>query len=430
MQAPDAGTPLVVYPFNVHSDGNPEDLGAAVAELLVNGLDGAMGIRAVRANAPPTVSTAPKRSQQDWAQAATIRSDGGRSAPFVVGDIVQSVQRLRISAQLLATRMERGRGDVVRVASVTTASLDAAKAYFTAQREYRDGQFGAAGDAFSEALRIDPGFALASYGLSSVADMLGDRELALRSAQDALREAQRLPNRQRRLTAAYLARQREDTDEAVRLYSQLTIDDPSDAEGWRGLGETQFHHNPLRGRTSVEARDAFEEVARISPRDVGALVHLARIASLAGDPATARSVVARARTLASDEVLGRYALHVLALGGPGMEEGVGRDRLERAAARPPGPTAIELLSSRNMNALERFALQRAARGAAAALGDSRRSVTVARGRRGPRAATSCGVQLGTSVEVRRCRGRDPRATGFDRRPGPPSCPYSRRLATC
>lgn len=387
------GTELVVFPFSLHGDAGTLDLGPAVAELLAAGLDGTLGLRAVHTDALPNARSARPSAADSSSRGRWSPGPSAGTGLYLSGEIFGSGERLRINAeitdrtgatefvehtsvegdraqllslvdrlaaQVLATRVEGSRGSDSHLASVTTGSLQAAKAYFTGQHEFRQGRFGAAKDAFSEALRLDSAFALASYGLSTVADVLGENELALRAATDALDRSPHLPSRQRRLLTAYLARQRGDADEAERLYGQLTVDYPSDDDGWMGLAETLFHLNPLRGRDPSEAREAFRQVTLIDPRNIGALVHLTRIATLQGNPPDVIRYLTRARAVASDAVVGRVALHVLALGGPGGGEGseaVGRDHLERSASRLPGPSAIDLIVSADMDGLDRFGAQ-------------------------------------------------------------------------
>jgi DNA-binding SARP family transcriptional activator/tetratricopeptide (TPR) repeat protein len=387
------GTELVVYPFSIHGDAGTLDLGSAVAELLAAGLDGTLGLRAVHTDAIPDAraarpSAADSSSRGRWSPGASATA-----GVYLSGEIFGSGDRLRINAeiidrtgatefvehtsvegdrtqllslvdqlaaQVLATRVDGSRGSDSHLASVTTSSLQAAKAYFTGQTEFRAGRFGAAKDAFSEALRRDSAFALASYGLSTVADVLGENELALRAAVNALDQSPHLPSRQRRLLTAYVARQRGDAEEAERLYAQLTVDYPSDDDGWMGLAETLFHLNPLRGRDASEAREDFRQVTLIDPGNIAALVHLARIATLQGNSPDVIRYLTRARALATDAVVGRVALHVLSLGGPeGGEgsEGVDRDHLERTSSRLSGPSAIDLLVSVDMDGLDRFGAQ-------------------------------------------------------------------------
>jgi tetratricopeptide (TPR) repeat protein len=301
------GISAVVLPFTVTGDAKGAGLGSSVAELLATSLDGSLGLHAVAANA--ATAEAPPR-------------DSSRGESYA------------LAAEILASGFG-GAGGNARVASVTTSSLDAAKAYLGTEVEFRAGRFRGAIDGYQEAIRLDSGFALAQFGLSEAAEMEGDNQLVHLALGYALRNAARLPNRQKRLLTAYLSRQRGDVDHAEQLYSQIAADYPSDASAWMGLGEALFHLNPLRGRAGTDARQAFEHVMMLDPTNTNSRVHLARIAALLGQDDGARRNIELARRLAPDDVIGRYALHVLSLGGPNLEAGVARDRLERAAADLP-----------------------------------------------------------------------------------------------
>ncbi len=375
------GKTVVLGTFRVRGDGTGLDLGEAVADLLVAGLDGALGLHAVH------FSTGAARGGVRGSS-----TNGARLSPalHVSGDVVivgdglriiaeitdrsgasVSVRRTsveghrsqlfqladRLAGQLLATRVLGGGGDVNHIAPLATASLEATKAFLTGQVALRGGQFNAAKDAFLDALRLDSTFALASYRLSTIAEILGEDALAMQAATAASQQAWRLPNRHRRLLTAYHARQRGDADLAERLYTELTADYPDDDEGWMGLAETLFHLNPLRGRAASEAGSAFRRVSEIDPQNFSALVHLARIAVLEGNPHDMVRSLDQARRVCAEEVVGRVALHVIALGGFDREEGVGRDQLERLSSRLPGPTAVSLLETRDMEGLDGFGAQ-------------------------------------------------------------------------
>jgi thioredoxin-like negative regulator of GroEL len=257
----------------------------------------------------------------------------------------------RVASQLLAGRFSGARGSLARVAAATSASLPAAKAYFAAEQQLGNGRFSAALDGLRDAVRLDSGFAIAYYRMSHAADLLGDEAETREAADAAVRISNRLDDHYRRLLAAAAARQDGDFAQAERAYSRLTLDYPNDADAWFGLGETLFHLNPIRGRSATDARDAFVKVVELDPRNVEALVHLARIDALRGDSASVDGWIGRAREFASDEMVARLALHVRAL------TGVDRQRLQRASTmRGPG-SVREILASVDPEDTERFAAQ-------------------------------------------------------------------------
>jgi DNA-binding SARP family transcriptional activator/tetratricopeptide (TPR) repeat protein len=376
----------IVMPFAVigGSDRNGAgDFGSVVAELLAASLDGSMGLRALAVGGNDSLHSTSAVMRR--ATARRLASNLGASF-FVSGDVFESGDRVRITAefrsrrdeaqldraqvegprsdifdlvdrvasQLLAGRIAGGRRDVVRVASVTTSSLPAAKAYYRGEAALAEGGFRAAIDAYEEAVQLDSSFALAHYGIAVAADMLGDDDVVLQAANRALQNSQHLPSRQRRLLAAFVARQEGDVGDARRLYAQLTTDYPADLEAWLGLGETLFHLNPLEGQPATDARDAFERALELDSLNTGAWLHLARIAALENDQPGSRRLVARARAITADRAVVRYALHVLSLGVP-LDDAANEARGRRAGSAVLLTDAIDLLTNSGADDLRRFA---------------------------------------------------------------------------
>lgn len=374
--APDA----VIMPFTVIGGDEADAFGAIVSELLASSLDGSLGLRAQAVGGTDSLHAPSSLARR---AAAKRLASHLRARYYVSGDIFQSGARLRIAAefrsrsdeslldraqvdgdqteifdlvdqlasQLLAGRIAGGRKDVVRVASVSTSSLPAAKAYYRGEEALAEGGFRKAIDAYEESIRLDPTFALAHYGLAVAADMLGDEEQVVEAAKRALEHSHHLPSRQRRLLSAFLARHQGDVSGARRQYAQLTVDYPADVEAWRGLGETIFHLNPLEGRPATDAAAAFERAAQLDSLDAGAWLHLARIAALENDEPRSRRLIARARGLAPDQAVARYALHVLSLGIPLDDAGTAL----RGARRVSATDAVNLLANFHAENLRRFA---------------------------------------------------------------------------
>jgi DNA-binding SARP family transcriptional activator/TolB-like protein len=378
----DAESSAVIVPF---AGNGADNVGAVVSELLAASLDGSLGLRALAVGAAEKSDSGPVTSEIRRASARRAAAKLGAGfyisgEIFEIGDKVRLTAEFRsrsddavldravvegaktelfdlvdrVASQLLAGRVSGGRKDVVRLASTTTSSLPAAKAYYRAEAALGEGSFRAAIDAYEEAIQIDPSFALAHYGLASAADMLGDDRLVISAAAQALQFAQRLPSRQKRLLSAFVARHQGDVPAARRMYAQLTTDYPEDSEAWSGLGETLFHLNPLDGRPSIEAKEAFERALDIDSASTSAYVHLARIAALEGDNPRSQRMVAHARAGAPERVVARFALHVLALGVP---DDAARDtpNARRAVRDLPTAAIVGLLSRGDPDDLRRFA---------------------------------------------------------------------------
>jgi tetratricopeptide (TPR) repeat protein len=114
---------------------------------------------------------------------------------------------------------------------------------------------------------------------------------------------------------ACLVRRRGRIEEAERQYRRIVADYPEDAEAWFHLAEVLFHFNPLRGRSTTEARPALERLLALEPASPEALLHLARIAALEGKNGQADSLVRLAARAAPDSVvMGLRAFRGFALG--------------------------------------------------------------------------------------------------------------------
>ena len=131
----------------------------------------------------------------------------------------------------------------------------------------------------------------------------------------------RLGERERRLIEAQHAWRLGQVSEAERLYRSLVADYPDDVEAWLQLGEVLVHGNPLRGRSSVEARPALQQVLARDSGNGEALIHLARIAYLEGKRTEVDTLLRRVlATGQASDVVDTRAFRAFALGdGPGQK---------------------------------------------------------------------------------------------------------------
>ena len=388
---PDVPATVAVFGFDGRGSALTGELSRATAQLVTASLDGGTGLTAITVlDAQPTGKVVAGDSSVADAEGAARTAGELGARLFVLGRIVEVGGRLRVTAtlhdrarpeppvarasaegsanemfevvdrvasQLLAGRFPGTRGALARVAATTAASLPAAKAYFTAEQQMGMGRFSAAMDALRDAVRLDSNFAIAYYRMSHAAELIGDDAETRDASAAAVRFSARLDDHYRRVLGAASARLQGDGAAADRAYSRLTLDYPQDADAWFGLAEAQFHLNPVRGRAASEARDAFIKVFDLDPRHVEALVHLARIDAMRGDSAAVDTWLARAREYASDEQLGRLALHVRSLGGAPPTGGVDRQRLQRASTLHRGPGVRDVLASLDPRDTEGFAKQ-------------------------------------------------------------------------
>jgi DNA-binding SARP family transcriptional activator len=231
-------------------------------------------------------------------------SSGTVAGPLA--DIFSLVDRL--AGQLLVTETGIGAA-AARTAALTTASLPALRHYLDGEAAYRAGRFEAAAAAYGEAIHEDNAFALAYQRLAVVQEWGASGDRGRAAAEQALRHAVRLPPRARYLVEAHAARARGDFAAAEQLYRALLQRYPDDAEGWNGLGETLFHGNPDRGRTSYEARAPFERARALGlPAGGEPLFHLISIAAAEERTAALDSLVAEYVQLRPDGWLAVMAM--------------------------------------------------------------------------------------------------------------------------
>jgi tetratricopeptide (TPR) repeat protein len=304
---------VAILPFSVHGSDEYEYLGEGMVNLLGTKLDGAGDLRTVDSRALLGALERQSAGQFDPQRAGVVASQFGAGL-YVLGDVLEVGGRLHLEAALydvsqgegpvatataeadvedifaavdeLAAQLLGGRAGsaqrITHIASVTTNSLPALRAYLAGEREFRSGRFEQARDAFLLAIEEDSAFALAYYRLSIAAEWLVQSEAAGAAAEQALLLSDRLTEHDRRILEAFEEWRVGNAAEAERRYRSILGTHPDEVEVWWQLGELLFHYGPQRGRSITESRQAWERVLFFEPNHVPALVHMARIASVEG----------------------------------------------------------------------------------------------------------------------------------------------------
>jgi len=329
---PAGGTGVVIIPFAVQGSPDVEYLGEGMVSLLGTKLDGAGALQTVDARAVMHTMEREGLEAGDTGAGAAAASEF-EARYYVVGNLVEAGGRMQITAALhdassggaltaeasvqgtedemfelvdqLAAELLSGLSGgpaarVRRIATVTTESLPALKAFFEGEEQFRRGQFAASVSSFQRAVEEDSTFALAHYRLSIVAEWALLDAVSDASAQDAIRWADRLAPRDRRMLDAYLTRRLGDNQEAADAYRSILGSHPDEMEAWLDLSEVLFHSNPLYGRSFTESRATLDRVIEFDPNHSTALIHLARLAAYAGDIARLDTLTERFITLNPD----------------------------------------------------------------------------------------------------------------------------------
>jgi len=312
-------TTVAVFPFTVRGGPAFDYLRDGMVDLLSAKLEGVSGFHAMdpRSVVAAVIALAPPGPLSAVAATQTARRLG--AGWYISGDVVEVAGRLQIRGTLfdlrsgspaatasvtgdttalfelvddLTGRLLVGFGSgrdtsLTRLATVTTHSLPALKAFLAGEQAMRAGRDAAAAAAYREAATLDTTFALAQYRLALSATWVAvsgvtDNNTIAAMAAAAARHARNLAPLVRDLLSAYAAYKAPRADEAELGYRRIVEAHPDNVEAWFMLGETWFHYNPFRGRSAQESRRAFTRVLELDPTNTHALLHLARLAALDG----------------------------------------------------------------------------------------------------------------------------------------------------
>lgn len=346
---PGSPAAIVIFPFSVKGAEEFGYLGEGMVDLLSTNLDGAGGLHTIdpRAVLALTSGTGDTPHTADRGSELARRLGARR---FVLGDVIEAGGRLRVTAamydaagadepltrayaegeadslfsmvdgltfDLLAHRAQGIGGRLARIATLTTSSIPALKAYLEGERHWRSMRLVEAVEALRRATAQDSTFALAWYRLGVASSWDARVDVAEEAMDRAVRLSTALPERDRALIAAYRDVVARDMDGAEHRYREVAARYPSDVEAWAGLGEVWFHGNPSRGRSFEQSRTAWERVLRLEPMNVSAMWHLAYVSARQGRKVELDSLTRSIQqTVAGGPDLSVRAIRAVALGGP------------------------------------------------------------------------------------------------------------------
>ncbi len=311
---------IAVFPFAVVG-GDGEYLREGMASLLATQLDGAASLRAVSPRALLAMTDAVRLASLDPRSAGELAGRFG-AGTFILGDAAEVGGRIRLHATLYEAGSRRGEsraegaadelfqlvdemaGELLavvkgggespsRIATLTTASLPAIKAYLSGGEAYRAERYTEAVDWYSRAVAFDSTFALGYYHLALAAQQTPAPLISQQAVARALGHAERLSPRDRRLVGALNAWHSGDYLAAANAYRDHLGAHPDEVEAWHGLGVILLTTNPMRGLPVSEAREPFERAAVLNPRSPFAVRHLVYVAAAERDSTAVDSLITR-----------------------------------------------------------------------------------------------------------------------------------------
>lgn len=302
---------IAVLPFSVRGSEELAYLGEGIVDLVSAKLNGAGTI----STADPRLVISDLRKQKgDPADPATGRAvaRGVGAGRYVTGEVLEVGGKVRLTAALHSTvdtggsppqASAEGQADEIfglldrlvaellagtllaegerfeALATRTTSSLDAAKAYLEGERLIRQGLYREAAVAFDEAVAADSTFALAYYRKSIAAEWI-DAYTARTDADRAYAFREALPPRDQGLVGALRLRRHGQITESEQALRALLHEYPDDVEALVQLGELYFHDNPRGGRSIDASIEPFERALALEPLNPIPSIHLGRIYAL------------------------------------------------------------------------------------------------------------------------------------------------------
>jgi tetratricopeptide (TPR) repeat protein len=302
----DAVPGIAVLPFSV-SGSDLDEWREGMVHMLSTNLDGAAGLRAINSRtvlARWDEEIGDDDRADEAVSLAIARESGGRYALLGSAVAIGSSVRLtadvydvgtgeslgysqvegspddvmalvdQLSIQVIEAIVQTGQVELpsLNLASITTSSVEALKAFLEAEALYRESDFTGATEAYERAVAADSTFALAYHRLASTYGWSNyqGHPLSVQSAERAAELIDRLPAR----AALYVRIDATGgTYEGVELAEDAVRKYPDDAEAWYLLGETYYHETNLSLASWEDADEAFARAVELDPQFAPYRIH-------------------------------------------------------------------------------------------------------------------------------------------------------------
>lgn len=324
---------VAVLPFSVNGQ-DLEELGEGMVTLLSTNLDGVTGLRAIDSRTVlarwdelvgegdrPDQSTNLRVARATGARYALLGSaveigddvrlqadvfdlatGEGLDHRQIVGapdNLLGLVDQLSIEVIDVILGQQAELGPSLSVATVTTTSIPALKAYLDGEVAYQRADFEGAREDYARAIADDSTFALAHYQLANAWGWSNGpaHPQAVAHRRRAVELSDRLPERQALLVQATDEVFRGDLAAIDKLRSAVTRY-PDHAEAWYLLGDAYFHLGARSLASLDEIADAFGRAIALNPGFAPFHIHLLDLSFPLADSAGAWTRIQRYGDLA------------------------------------------------------------------------------------------------------------------------------------
>lgn len=198
------------------------------------------------------------------------RSEQAERPEEILGALDKLARQLRRDlGESLFSRLRRG----VALDRATTPSLEALRAWTSANRQWEAGQLDAAGSLYERAVELDPDFAMAHLDLGQFYYWrMNDRERGDAHFEQARSLTDRVTQRERLIIEARAAGWQGDGERAVSTYGVLLGEYPDDGVSWSNYG-----YELLRMARWKPAAEAYLHAIRLDSLNDNAVVNLATV---------------------------------------------------------------------------------------------------------------------------------------------------------
>lgn len=308
---------IAIFPFEVKGSPNIQYLREGIVDLLSNKLNNIPDINAVDPNRIYHQLEPGKRLSTTTA--AQLAKEF-KATKFILGSIIELNDNIEITASkydqngvrieeknvsglktelaslideltrtLITSELSNSGRELKSLAVTMTASIPALQAFLEGEQAFRRADPDKASELFVKATELDETFALAWLRLKE-ASIWSPRNSNPEAITQMLKYKDKLPQKYQDLLRAEVMFY-DTSPNTGTFYQQLITKYGESRELTNGLAEFLFHHNPIFGKSSLEAKPWLLKTKQLDPNNQEANIHLMHLALAEGDAETTQMLL-------------------------------------------------------------------------------------------------------------------------------------------